>query len=80
MTYMKCTCNKVKMFATAFWLTLMVLAAFFVPTILLPLAFLAMFHGAYLMLDPIPLPIVLSFVAVLSVSFFAAYINLAPVS
>ncbi|PHR56496.1 MAG: hypothetical protein COA44_07760 [Arcobacter sp.] len=50
------------MFATAFWLSIMVLAAFFSPMFLIPVALLAMFNAAYLMLNPVPLPIVLSFV------------------
>jgi len=79
MTYMRCTCNKVKMFATAFWLSIMVLAAFFSPMFLIPVALLAMFNAAYLMLNPVPLPIVLSFVCMVSLSFYAVYMSTAPI-
>jgi len=80
MTYMKCTCNKVKMFTTAFWLSAITLAAFFAPMVLIPVALLAMFNAAYLMLDPIPLPIVLTFVCMVSLSFYVLYMNTSSIS
>ncbi|HIC45097.1 MAG TPA: hypothetical protein EYO73_12700 [Sulfurimonas sp.] len=80
MTYMKCTCNKVKIATAAFWLSTMFLLAFFSPMILIPVSFLALFHIAYLMLDPVPLPIVLSFVSMVSLSFYAVYMKTAPLS
>ena len=80
MTYMKCTCNKVKMFTAAFWLSSMVLAAIFSPMFLIPVALLAMFNAAYLMLNPVPLPIVLSFVSMVSLSFYTIYMKIAPIS
>ena len=79
MTYMKCTCNKVKMFTTAFWLSALVLSAFFAPMLLIPVGLLAMFNAAYLMLDPVPLPIVLTFVCMVSLSFYAIYMKAAPI-
>lgn len=80
MTYMKCTCNKVKIFTAVFWLSAMALVAFFFPMLLIPVGLLAMFNAAYLMLDPVPLPIVLSFVCMVGLSFYAVYLNTAPIS
>jgi len=79
MTYMKCTCSKVKILTTAFWLSVMVLAAFYSPMYLIPVALLAMFNTAYLMLNPVPLPIVLSFVCMISLSFYTVYMNAASI-
>jgi len=47
---------------------------------LIPIALLAMFNFAYLMLNPVPLPIVLSFVCMVSLSLYTVYMNTAPVS
>ena len=79
MTYMKCTCNKVKLCAIAFWLSVFVLTAFLSPMFLVPAALLAMFNFAYLMLNPVPLPIVLSFVCMVALSVYAVYMNTAPI-
>ena len=77
---MKCTCSKVKMITAAFWLLALVLSAFISPMFVIPVALLAMFNGAYLMLNPVPLPIVLSFVCMVSLSVYAVYMNTTPIS
>ena len=80
MTYMKCTCSKVKMVTAAFWLSVLVLSAFISPMFVIPVALLAMFNAAYLMLNPVPLPVVLSFVCMVSLSIYAVYMNTTPIS
>jgi len=72
---MKCTCNKVKTVTALFWFSILALAAFISPMLIIPLALLAMFNAAYLMLNPLPLPIVLSFVCMVSLSVYAVYMN-----
>ena len=79
MTYMKCTCNKVKICTATFWISALAFAAFTAPMFLIPLALLAMFNFAYLMLNPVPLPIVLSFVCMVSLSLYTVYMNTTPV-
>jgi len=68
------------MFSAAFWLSVLVLSAFISPMLVIPVALLAMFNAAYLMLNPVPLPIVLSFVCMVSLSIYAVYMNTAPIS
>jgi len=68
------------MFTAAFWLSIMVIAAYISPMFLIPVALLAMFNAAYLMLNPVPLPIVLSFVCMVGLSSFAVYMNTAALS
>lgn len=75
MTYIKCTCNKVKVFVSVFWLSAFVLTAFLGPVFLIPVAILAMFNLAYLMLEPLPVPIVLSFALMIVLSAYTIYLN-----
>jgi hypothetical protein len=75
MTYIKCTCNKVKMLTSVFWLSAIVLAAFFGPVLIIPIAVLAMFNFAYLMLDPIPVPVILAFSLMIAISAYTIYLT-----
>lgn len=80
MTYIKCTCNKVKVLASVFWLSAIVLAAFFGPVMIIPIAVLAMFNFAYLMLEPLPVPVVLAFMLMIGISAYTIYLNGIPLS
>jgi len=80
MTYIKCTCNKVKVLTSVFWLSAIVLAAFFGPILIIPIAVLAMFNFAYLMLDPLPVPVVLAFALMIGISTYTIYLNGTPLS
>ena len=75
MTYIKCTCNKVKVLTAMFWLSAIVLAAFFGPVLIIPIAILAMFNFAYLMLDPLPVPVILAFSLMIAISAYTIYLN-----
>ena len=77
---MKCTGNKVKMFTVTFWLSALLFIAFTTPIFLIPVALLAMFSFAYLMLSRVPLPIVLSFVCMVSLSLYTVYMNTSALS
>ena len=79
MTYMKCTRNKVKLLTTTFWLAAITFLAFTAPTFLIPVTLLAMYNFAYLMINPVPLPIVLSFVCMITLSLYTVVMNIAPV-
>lgn len=80
MTYIKCTCNKVKILASLFWLSAIVLAAFIGPVLIIPVTILAMFNFAYLMLDPLPVPVVLAFALMIGISTYIIYLNNTPLS
>jgi len=80
MTHMKYTCSKVKLFTATFWLSILVFATFTAPMFLIPVALIAMFNFAYLMLNPVPLPVVLSFVCMISLSLYTVYMNTSPAS
>jgi hypothetical protein len=80
MTYMKCTCKSVMVYALAFWSAALVATAFVSPMFMIPLGLLAMFHFTYLNLSRMPVPIVLSFVSMVSLSFYAVYMNTASFS
>ena len=80
MTYMKCTCNKVKLSAATFWLSALVFLAFTAPMFLIPVAILAMFNFAYLMINPVPLPIVLGFLIMISLSLYTVLMNITPIN
>jgi hypothetical protein len=58
-----------------FWLSAIVLAAFFGPVLIIPIAILAMFNFAYLMLDPLPIPVVLAFSLMIALTGYAIYLN-----
>ncbi len=75
MTYIKCTCNSVKIITATFWTAVLVGMLFFMPIYTIPLATIAAFHFAYLFLDPIPVPVVLSFLVVISLSLYVVYMN-----
>lgn len=77
MTYMKCTCTRVKVCALAFWSAAIVATGFVSPMFMIPLALLAMFHYAYLTISRMPLPITLSFAAMVTLSFYTVYMNTA---
>ncbi|MDF1880274.1 hypothetical protein JHD50_02970 [Sulfurimonas sp. MAG313] len=77
MTYVKSTDSRIKIFSTALWLSFMVLVAFTSPLFLIPVSLLALSHIAYLLINPMPLPIVLSFVCMVSLSFYAVYMKVA---
>ena len=79
MTYVKCTSSKVKVLTTVFWLLALVLVISLAPTLVIAVAILAMFNAAYLMISPVPLPIVLSFVCMVSLSFYAVYMSTTPI-
>lgn len=78
MTYIKCTGSKVKVFASVFWLSAFVLTAFLGPVFLIPVAILALFNLAYLMLEPLPIPVVLAFALMIVLSAYTIYLNSAP--
>lgn len=80
MTYVKSTRNKVKVLASVFWLSAIVLAAFFGPVMIIPITILAMFNFAYLMLDPLPVPVVLAFILMIGISTYTIYLNGLPLS
>lgn len=80
MTYVKSTRNKVKLLASVFWLSAIVLAAFFGPVLIIPIAILAMFNFAYLILDPLPVPVVLAFILMIGISTYTIYLNGLPLS
>ncbi len=80
MTYRKCTCTKVKVSTAILWITALTTAAVFSPMYLIPVALLALFNFAYLMLHPVPLPIVLSFVCMVTLSLYAVYMNTSSIS
>lgn len=81
MTYLKCTCSsKVKILTALFWASSLSVSALLAPVVLLPLGILAMLNIAYLMLQPVPLPIVLSFVCMATLSLYVVYMNTTPVS
>lgn len=80
MTYVKSTRNKVKVLASVFWLSAIVLAAFFGPVLIIPIAILAMFNFAYLILDPLPVPVVLAFILMIGISTYTIYLNGLPLS
>ena len=75
MTYIKPTCNKTKACTAAFWISALLLSAYFTPMFIIPIVLLAMFNSAYLMLTRVPVPIVLSFVGMVSLSLYTVYIN-----
>lgn len=75
MTYIKPTCNKVKIAAALFWGASLFLSILFVPVYSMPLGVLALFHFAYLMFEPVPVPIVLGFVAVAVLTLYIAFLN-----
>lgn len=78
MTYLKCTCSKVKISTAVFWASALIISVLTAPVFFIPLALLAMFNFAYLMLQPVPLPIVLSFVCMVTLSLYVVYMNAAP--
>ena len=80
MTYMKCTCSKVKLITATFWLTALTFLALTAPMFLIPAALLALFNFAYLMINPVPLPIVLSFVCMVGLSLYTVVMNITPLS
>lgn len=80
MTYLKCSAGKTKIYTGTFWLSSLLLTAFFAPIFLIPLALLAMFNFAYLLVHPLPLPIVLSFVAMFTLSLYTVYMNTSHIS
>lgn len=80
MTYIKSTCNSVKIYGALFWGACLFLSIFFVPAYSVSLALLALFHFAYLTFEPIPLPIVLGFVVVTSLTLYIALMNSIHVS
>mgnify|MGYP000126526420 CR=1 FL=1 len=75
MTYVKRTCNKVKVLTSVFWLSAIVMAAFFGPVLIIPIAILAMFNFAYLMLDPLPVPVILAFSLMIAISAYTIYLK-----
>ena len=77
---MKYTCNKVKFLTAAFWLATVTFLAFTAPMFLIPVVLLAMFNFAYLMINPVPLPIVLTFVCMVSLSLYTVIMNITPIS
>ena len=81
MTYLKCTSSGKVKFATAlFWACALSASALLIPALLLPLGLLAMLNLAYLMLQPVPLPIVLSFVCMVTLSLYVVYMRTIPLS
>ncbi len=77
MTHIKSTGNSVKLIAATFWFSVLIAMFFFMPVYTIPLAIAALFHFAYLALDPIPLPVVLSFLLMISISLYVVYMNTA---
>jgi len=58
-----------------FWLSAIVLAAFFGPVLIIPITILAMFNFAYLMLDPLPVPVILAFSLMIAISAYTIYLK-----
>jgi len=79
MIYVKCTSRNMKILIFSFWISSLLLANFYAPMFLVPLAILGLFHFSYIILEPLPLPIVLSFVAMIGLSTYTVYMNMSHV-
>ena len=80
MTYVKCTNNNIKILSGVFWVSALLVSSFFVPMLLIPVGLLGLFHLVYLMLDPLPLPVVLSFISMIVLSAYTVYMNISHMS
>ena len=80
MTYIKSTPSSIKFVAAAFWAIALLLSAAYAPAFIVTVALFGMLHFAFLILDPVPLPIVLGLSGMITLTIFIAAMNSTPIS